>query len=194
MAWCPATGAEPAAVEGESSGKNYENPSHFFAVTVPANFQCKNDEKLLYCDSPDGTVVSVTVAEVPVKAHVGLVALVYRQKYRKQSQFKLIQEKKGVVDQVPAIVQAFSYHELANVQLQQFAQQIFVVQANKLLTIEFFCSAALSDRYSAVFERIHQSLRMARLSAAGKPLNRPQVARSSVVVNRQLESLLNSFR
>lgn len=182
-----------AVAQAEGVGMQYRSPSGLFSLEVPAHFSCSGRDLEVRCSADDGSILTVMASNVPVGANLGLIALAHKDVYRSKPNFRLYKEEKLLVDQAPAMVQAFSYNLLANVQLEIFSHHLMVLRANKLITVEFSCSARMKESYNYYLGRIAASLKVVRFSKSGLPeLVAPKKALPPPG-NDVLEKLIKSF-
>lgn len=167
-----------------------EDPAGFFALELAPGLECTQEKGRLECTGAEREGFKVNVSEVSGQASLALIALTQRDIYKKEAQFKLILDKKLTVDQTDAIVQAFSYNFLGKVQLASFVQQLFVVRANKLFTVEFRCSAPMSPKNKAILEQMYQTLQIAKLSTRGMPVGKLPKPDSPLKAQKELMAKL----
>jgi hypothetical protein len=158
------------------------DPAGFFSVIVsPQYFACKIAAKSLTCVGvlPTKAKLSVQISDVPSEATVALVALNQSEALESNTRFKQLSMQKTTIDQMPAIIQTFTYDELGNITLPVWIQYIDILQPKKLAVLSVSCASSTCSEYAPALNQIRQSFRMAPLSKTGQPEKRKLTKKSS---------------
>ena len=152
--------------------KPFIEPEGFYAVILPANFDCSTRPRHVECKGNIGVqaLLTIDVVDVPKSATVELVFMNQLDKIKKQPHYRLIQKGKTLIDGAHAITAAFSYDYLGNVEYSVGVQALYMVRGGKEYVIHF--ESRLND--FRVFARelagLYASFKPARLDASGNPI------------------------
>ncbi|MDA0712738.1 MAG: hypothetical protein O2897_01985 [bacterium] len=159
-------------VSGNQNTTIYD-PAGYFSATIPGSyFSCNPQAKDVECVGrlPVKANLSIKVTDVPLTATANLVALNLLGQYEKQSYFKLIQSSQTVIDQVPAVVQTFTYLELDNIQLSVWMKTLSAVVSGKLIAVQVQCRSLSCQEYAAAISTVFSTLKIAPVDKAGNPI------------------------
>lgn len=170
----------PAAAQGDlnlvlfgNKPKPYIEPSGFYAVILPAGFDCEaRVARHVECKSNRGTTALLTldVLDVPPSATSDIAMLNQRDRFQQKPHFKKISEARTKLDGSPAITVAFQYDYLGNVEYTVGVQQLIMVRGGKLYLIHLETPLVSFAAHKADLEQVYRSFKPARLDASGNPI------------------------
>ena len=163
LAGLPPTGQASPVTDPSGYFSAVISPSFFNCTVLPGNVQCTGV-------LPVFAQLSIQLSEVPTSATVALVSLNTLEQYENLDNFKLLQNSKTVIDQIPAIVQTFVYTELNNVERPVWMQVLNAVQGRKLVAVQIQCRSGTCAEYGAGINQVFSTLHIAPLDKAGMPI------------------------
>ncbi len=148
------------------------DPAGFFAVVLPAGFDCQAEQRRVRCNGNRGVQSSLTidVIDVPASATVELLMLNQMDEFKKKEHFKLLNKKVFKIDGTKALLSSFTYDYLGNVQLAGFAQAVYMVKVNKAYVIHYEGRADQVAVHKKDLDDLYASFKAARLDGGGHPI------------------------
>ena len=153
--------------------KAFIEPSGFYAVILPAGFDCEAKvPRHVDCKSNRGTnaLLTLDVLDVPPSATSDIAMLNQMDRFQQKPHFKKIAETRTKLDGSPAITVAFQYDYLGNVEYTVGVQQLIMVRGGKLYLIHLETPLQSFAAHKKDLEQVYGSFKPARLDASGNPI------------------------
>lgn len=148
------------------------DPAGYFAVVLPSGFDCEAVPRKVRCAGNRGVQARVTidVIDVPPSASVELFLLNQMDAFKKKEHFKLLSQKKQILDGQKALLASYTFDHFGNVQLPAFAQGLYMVKSTKAYIIHYEGRADQVAVHKADLDELYGSFRSARLDGGGNPI------------------------
>jgi len=160
------------------------DPAGFYAVVLPAGFDCEATPRRVRCQGNRGvqSLLTIDVLDVPQSASVELLMLNQMDAFKKKPHFKLLNKKNLSIDGQKALMATYTFDHFGNVQLPGGAQAVYLVRVNKAYVIHFEGRADQFAVHKQDLESLYASFKTARLDGGGNPIVedlKPKVKSSS---------------
>ena len=148
------------------------DPAGFFAVVLPAGFDCEAQPRHVRCLGNRGVqaLLTIDVVDVPTSASVELLLLNQMDTYQKKPHFKLLAKKKFSIDGQRALLASFTFDHFGNVQLPGGAQAVYLVKNTKAYVIHYEGRADQFAVHKKDLDEVYATFKTARLDGGGNPM------------------------
>jgi hypothetical protein len=148
------------------------DPAGYFAVVLPAGFDCEASPRRVRCQGNRGvqSLLTIDVVDVPASASVELLLLNQMDAYQKKPHFKLLSQKKLTIDGQRALFASFTFDHFGNVQLPGGAQALYLVKNTKAYIIHYEGRADQFAVHKKDLDEVYATFKTARLDGGGNPI------------------------
>jgi hypothetical protein len=148
------------------------DPAGFFSVIVPGGFDCEARPRKLSCRSNRGiqALLTIDVVDVPPSASVEGFVLNQADAFKKKPHYRKVAESKQKLDGARAILAAFTYDYLGNVEYPVGVQALYMVKSTKAFVIHYEGRADQFAVHKADLDQLYATFKTARIDGGGNPI------------------------